>query len=110
MHTTLSCSTHAMHRQARRNLSDADIEFVLDYGQQMRCAGALHVFLGKRDIPADKETQRRFGHLEGTVLVLSDTAAGLLLITAYRNREAMKRIRSKAKYDRRSGTRDLLAA
>lgn len=110
MNTPLILSAHAIHRQARRNLSQADIEFVLDYGQQRHCAGALHIFLGRRDIPADKETQRRFGQLEGTVLVIAETAHGMLLITAYRNREALKRIRSKVRYGYRVNRYNRMAA
>lgn len=100
MHIEMTASRHAVVRQAQRNMSDADVAFVLEHGRQVRCAGALHVFLGRRDIPADRETQRRFGHLEGTVLVLADDNSQLVLITAYRNREALKEIRAKAKYRR----------
>ncbi len=91
---------HALCRQATRNLSHADVEFVWRYGQRIRCAGVLHVFLGRRDIPTDKATYQRFGRLEGTVLVLDDSGAEVVLITAYRNRHALKQIRGKAKYDR----------
>lgn len=96
----VKASRHAQLRQAQRNMSDADVAFVLEYGRHVRCAGALHVFLGRRDIPADKESQRRFGHLEGTVLVLADDDQELILITAYRNRDGLKDIRTKTKYRR----------
>lgn len=81
-------------------MSETDVAFVLDYGRHVRCAGATHVFLGRRDIPADKEIQRQFSHLEGTVLVLGDDDQELVLITAYRNRDGLKDIRTKTKYRR----------
>lgn len=96
-------TSHAVYRQAQRNLSDRDVQFVLAHGRLIRCAGAMHVFLGRRDIPGDRETQREFGRLEGTVLVLTryrEKQHRPLLITAYRNRRGLKQIRSKAKYDR----------
>jgi hypothetical protein len=95
-------TNHAVQRQAQRNLSDADVWFVLEHGRRIYGAGVLHVFLGQRDIPDDKETQRQFRRLEGTVLVMNqdDEDDTLVLITAYRNRRGLKQIRSKAKYTR----------
>ena len=100
MHVTIRSTSHAQSRQARRNLSDQDVRFVFEHGRRMRCAGALHVFLGRRDIPADKEIHSRFAHLEGTMLVMDDTQGEVVLITAYRNRRGLRRLRGKAKYDR----------
>lgn len=101
----LNVTYHAQCRQAARNVSETDIAFVWQYGQRIRCAGVLHVFLGRRNIPADKVTQKRFSHLEGTVLIVDDTGADAVLITVYRNRQALKHIRSKAKADRSSRAR-----
>ncbi len=100
MLTTLAYSHHARSRQAQRNLSDHDVRFVLEHGRRLRCAGVLHVFLGRRDIPTDKSLYRRFAHLEGTTLILDDTHPEIFLITAYRNRQGFKQIRRKSKYDR----------
>ncbi len=102
MNTSIRRTNHAENRQALRNLSDEDVLFVFEHGQRIRCAGVVHVFLGKRDIPRDKATYQRFARLEGTVLVLDDTYGEVVLITAYRNRQALKHIRPKTKYDRTS--------
>lgn len=92
---------HAQQRKARRNLSNADIEFVLEYGQRMHCAGAMHVFLGRRDLPHERVLHQRHAHLEGTVLVIRVTQRQLILLTVYRNRQALRSIRAKARYNRR---------
>jgi hypothetical protein len=97
---TVLYTNHAVHRQAQRNLSDQDVQFVLEHGRHVRCAGALHVFLGRKDIPKSKELRSRFARLEGTTLVMDDTREEPVLITVYRNRRALKQIRLKAKYDR----------
>lgn len=94
-------TNHARSRQAQRNLSDADVRFVLAHGKRFYCAGALHVFLGRRDIPAEREVYQRNAHLEGTVLVLRPTDGILLLVTTYRNRHALKAIRHKTRFDAR---------
>jgi hypothetical protein len=82
---------HAIERQARRNLSDDDIAFVLTYGRRERIRGALHVYLGKRDIPADAASNSRIARLEGTTLVMGDTDSGPVFITVYRNRRGLRR-------------------
>jgi hypothetical protein len=89
---------HARTRQAQRNLSDEEVAFVLDHGQYVRSGGALHVFLGRRDMPGDRDSCRRYQHLEGAVLVVNDTGDVPVLITVYRNRRGLREIRRKAKY------------
>jgi hypothetical protein len=100
MHTVVH-TVHALSRQAQRNLSADDIQFVLAHGRRVHAAGALHVFLGGRDLPSDKALARRYGRLEGTVLVLHVSGDEFVLVTAYRNRRGLKAVRAKAKYDRR---------
>ncbi len=100
MSVALWYTGHAVRRQAQRNLSDQDIQFVLEHGRHMRRAGVLHISLGRRDIPSDKVTQKRFSRLEGTTIVVDDTRDETIVITAYRNRNGFKKIRAKAKYDR----------
>lgn len=99
MNKTIWITKHARSRQATRNLRDEDIMFVLQHGQRIRSGGVLQMFLGRRHIPANKATHRRFARLEGTVLVLDDTGDELVLITVYRNRRGTKTLRSKAKHD-----------
>jgi hypothetical protein len=97
--TLLRPTFHALTRQARRNLSDEDIEFVVARGRYIYCGGALHIFLRRRDIPKDMLADDHFARLEGTVLIINVQRATPVLITVYRNRNSLKQIRSKAKYD-----------
>jgi len=92
-------------RQAQRNLSPQDIDFVIEYGQQFNSGGALHIFLRRRDIPNDTSIYQQFARLEGTILVIARENKRLVLITAYRNRHGLKAIRAKAKYDHRAYAR-----
>ena len=96
----ISCTAHARRRQAQRNISDEDLQFVLMYGRRHRCAGVTHVFLARRDIPGEKATYQRFARLEGTTLLVDSVPDETIVITVYRNRRASRRIRNKAKYDR----------
>ncbi len=105
MTNTIAITHHARTRQSQRNLTDDEVMFVLEHGRQLRSGGALHIFLGRRDIPANEALRRRYQHLEGAVLVVDDTSDQPVLITVYRNRRGLKDIRSKAKYGYRHDTR-----
>ena len=102
MQPNVQYTFHALNRQVQRNLSDDDIGFVLAHGRRVHNAGALHVFLARRDIPTNKTVAQRYGRLEGTVLVLHGTNDEWTLITAYRNRHGLKAVRAKRKYDRQA--------
>jgi phosphatidate phosphatase APP1 len=90
-------SYHAQVRQAQRNLSFEDIAFIYAHGRRIYTGGALHIFLGRRDMPAGRSLYRRYERLEGTVLVVGFEHAQPVLVTAYRNRQALKTIRRKLK-------------
>ncbi len=100
---TIQRSNHARLRQAQRNLSDVDVAFVLENGRRSYQAGVLCVFLGWRHIPNEKLIYQRFSHLEGTMLKLAANGSGeMILVTAYRNRRAGRRMRNRPKYDCRN--------
>lgn len=83
---------HACLRMAQRGLSQSDIQFVLTYGHKLRRSGSLFFFLGKRDIPVElSRLDNKIAKLEGTLLVLSSD--GKELITVYKNRKAIQKIK-----------------
>jgi hypothetical protein len=106
MNTTLT--SHALLRTAQRNLASKDLKFLLNYGRMANCGGAVHLFLGKRDIPVEMRSDDSIAKLVGTTLILAND--DLSLITAYKNNRAWKSIRRKSKWDlTRRGRRAILA-
>lgn len=103
MTSDLSNTDHAWLRMAQRNLPSADVGFVLTHGEEYWRAGALHVVLRYKDIPIPD--RRRFGRLDGTVVLLND--AGTDVITVYRGnpKRADKVVRSKTKTDLKKNRR-----
>ena len=95
-------SSHAITRTAQRNIKNNDIEYVLENGQRVYTGGALHVFLGKKDIPKEDHKRNRAHQLVGTI-VLMDAKSGAV-ITVYRNRKGLPAIRKKSKYLVTNGT------
>jgi hypothetical protein len=91
----LETTDHARMRMAQRSLTDQDVDYVCQYGERYQCAGAIHCFLGWRNIPSEDRTDANIQRLEGTT-VLIDTKTEIVL-TVYRNRRATRQIRRKAK-------------
>jgi hypothetical protein len=84
---------HSRRRAAQRNLSVAEIEYVLTYGQYFRRAGAEFYYLRRRDI-REWELSSDLSRLAGTAIILAKD--GQTLITTWRNRRTgLKNIRRK---------------
>jgi hypothetical protein len=80
----------------QRCLSISDVEYVVLHGQQHRCGGVVHYFLGRCNIPTKDQRKDCLSRLEGTT-VLVDSHSRRSVVTVYRNRSALKSIRRKAK-------------
>jgi hypothetical protein len=92
--TTLT--SHAQARMRQRQFSQADLNYVREFGRLLRRTGICFYFLAARDVPlADRKlpwVQRLVGT---TVLASADQAA---VITLYKNRNALRDIRKKTKF------------
>jgi hypothetical protein len=94
---TLELSDHAFERSIGRNVSLEEIDFIVEYGYRERRTGAIFCQLRAKDMPKCKQTNRRYGRLVGTTVVLC--GCGQHVITLYRGEKAFKQDRRKAKYD-----------
>ena len=92
-------SNHAKLRLAQRNLNEEDLAFILRYGQEIHRTGASFFFLGERDIP-DKFVRRQ-SRLVGSTVVVDERG----IVTVYRNKHAIKKIKRKSKLKEFSGRR-----
>ena len=92
-------SSHAKLRLAQRNLNEKDLAFVMRYGQEIHRTGASFYFLGSRDIPED--FARRQSRLAGSTIVVDERG----IVTAYRNKRAIRKIKRKSKLKELSGRR-----
>jgi len=100
--STFNLSKHAAVRMAQRNFSPADLEYVLEYGHRIYKTGVTVYILRKRDIPHNDRNKSEITRLEGTVVLTTFSRdEHLEIITAYRNKSALKAFRCKAKYDNR---------
>jgi hypothetical protein len=85
---------------AQRNFSPQDLEYVLEHGERINTTGVTGYILRKRDIPHSDRNRSEVTRLEGTVILTGFSPDGHLeIITAYRNKSALKELRSKPRYD-----------
>lgn len=102
LHTQFTLSDHAALRMSQRNCSLGDIEYVLNHGQRVHSAGVTTYFLGRKDIPEGDQKIPDIARREGIAVLTKHLENGtLIVITVYRNREALKTARQKPKYDSR---------
>jgi hypothetical protein len=88
---------HAILRIAERGLAESDVHYVCQHGKRIIRAGAIHIFLGKKDIPKDDLRVSQYARLEGTT-VLVCSRDNQTILTVYRNKHGFKKIRCKKKY------------
>jgi len=89
--TRVQISRHAARRLAERGISLEDVNLVLRLGRRLHRTGATFYFFGRRQIPRGLE--RELERLVGTTLIVADGR----LITAYRNKRAIAKIKKKPK-------------
>lgn len=93
----VSLSSHASQRSAQRNLSDADIAFILQNGSRVHRTGVIFCQLRHKDVPEETPGNHRHRQLVGTTVVLSK--CGHYVITVYRDAKAFQRDIRKSKYN-----------
>lgn len=80
----ITLTQHAKLRMAQRNVTWAQLCFILEHGQRLYRAGVCLVYLRRKDIPLKLLTQNQFASLEGTAVVLN--RQGTIAMTLWRNR------------------------
>lgn len=89
-------SGHALQRSAQRNLSDDDIDFIIQHGDRLHRTGVIFCQLRYKNIPAQIPGNHRCHKLVGTTIVLCK--CGRCVVTMYREERAFRRDARKAKY------------
>lgn len=93
---------HYVSRAAERALRPDVEEFLMTWGTETRAAGATHITLVRRDLPADLRDTEEAARAEGWILVAGD---GGVLVTCYRRDDAWRFVRRKSECHPRQRTR-----
>ena len=102
--TDLILTGHAHQRTGQRHIRREDILYVCQYGRKIHRTGACFFFLGEKDVPPGHNTH----HLIGTVVLTKpgETPGNLLIVTIYKNKEALRTIKKKLKHDLSPSSRE----
>lgn len=99
MTTNFVFTDHARKRMAQRNVSEADILFILQHGHETHCAGTIMVACRHKDIPEERLIQDQFRRLDGVSVVMNRVEP--VVITVWRNRkQGSRHIRRKPRNGR----------
>ena len=91
----VALSRHARRRGAQSNLSDRDLDLVRRYGVLEHRTGVRFYFVGKREVERYRDVEPRLAKLHDIVMIVSSD--DFVVITVYRNHNALKDIRRKSK-------------
>ena len=100
-------SRHARQRGAQRNLSDAEMRYVVRHGKRFHRRGRRIYFLRRCDVPEEDLAHQERSRLVGTAVIVD--GAGKTILTAWRDRQdGLKQIKRMPR--RRIGRPEPLAA
>ncbi len=99
MYQDLNFTYHARKRMQQRGVTEHLVRYVIDHGQWIQRAGALHCVLRKKDIPREDRRSEQFRRLEGTTVLINSDEEPPLVLTVYRNRDSVRKIFHKTKKD-----------
>jgi hypothetical protein len=86
-------SDHCRERMAQRNVTEADVRFVMLRGVLEHRTGVICFTVPRRRIPTEERSL--VGSLESLVVLVQEG----WVITVYRNRHPLRHIRHKVKYN-----------
>ena len=92
-------SDHAARRAVQRNLSEDEIDFLLEHGQLVHNTGVIFCRLRHKDIPSELPRNSRYRRLVGSTAILC--RCGYYVVTVYREQQAFKMDDSKTAYSQR---------
>jgi hypothetical protein len=90
-------TNHAWKRASQRNFSEDDMEFIVQYGECIRRAGAVFFRMRHKDVPKDLRNDDTISNLVGATVVVCKCSQVILTVYYASN---FRKILRKAKYGR----------
>ena len=103
MQTNIQLSKHAINRASKRGINFEQIKLCIEYGEEIYRTGGLFFFMSNKCLKKLKKIYGSYlSRLEGLVVLTQTTNKSLVVVTVYKDRDAMKVIRKKQQYKTRS--------
>ena len=102
METNITMTKHAENRASKRGINFEQIKLCIQYGEEFYKTGGLFFFMSNKCL---KKLKKIYGaylcKLEGLVVLTQNSNTSLVVVTVYKDRQAMKVIRKKQEYNNR---------
>tara|TARA_Y100000748_G_C15443432_1_gene468112 strand:- start:742 stop:1077 length:336 start_codon:yes stop_codon:yes gene_type:complete len=103
MQLNIELSRHAKNRASKRGISIDQINMCIQHGEELYKTGSLFFFMTDKCL---KKLKKIYGgylsKLQGLVVLTCTNEDSLLVVTVYKDKKAMKVIRKKQSYNKRS--------
>ena len=98
---------HAENRASKRGINFEQIKLCIQYGEEMYKTGSLFFFMSNKCLKKLKKIYGAYlSKLEGLVVLTQNSNTSLVVVTVYKDRQAMKVIRKKQEYNNRRNRDD----
>ena len=93
---------HAENRASKSGINFEQIKLCVQYGEEIYRTGGLFFFMSDKCLKKLKKIYGAYlSKLEGLVVLTQNSNTSLVVVTVYKDRQAMKVIRKKQKYNNR---------
>ena len=97
--TNIVMSKHAQNRASKRGINYEQIKLCVQYGEEIYKTGGLFFFMSDKSLKKLKKIYGAYlSNLQGLVVLTQSDDRSLVVVTVYKDRQAMKVIRKKHKY------------
>ena len=102
MELNIEMSKHAINRASKRRINFEQIKLCIQYGEEVYKTGGLFFFMSDKCIKKIKKIYGTYlSKLEGLVVLTRNTNRSLVVLTVYKDRQALKTLRKKNEYNNR---------
>ena len=99
METKIIMTNHAKNRASKRAINFEQIKLCVQFGEEIYRTGRLFFFMSNKCLKKLKKIYGSYlSKLEGLVVLTQYSDNSLVVLTVYKDRQAMKVIRKKHKY------------
>ena len=100
METKIIMTNHAKNRASKRAINFEQIKLCVQFGEEIYRTGRLFFFMSNKCLKKLKKIYGSYlSKLEGLVVLTQYSDNSLVVLTVYKDRQAMKVIRKKHKYN-----------
>jgi hypothetical protein len=102
METNITMTKHAENRASKSGINFEQIKLCVQYGEEIYRTGGLFFFMSDKCLKKLKKIYGAYlSKLEGLVVLTQNSNTSLVVVTVYKDRQAMKVIRKKQEYNNR---------